>query len=102
MEKRDEPLKRNEDSICIPGQPPPEVCSGPGCVRCPPEAEIEKEKVETEKEKRAEEPICPTPQICSDEGCVPCPLEVETEKEKRAEKVCIPHCVGEHCQCENP
>ena len=37
-------VKRKEDLICIPGQwPPVLVCTGEGCIHCPPEAETEGE-----------------------------------------------------------
>ena len=112
-------VERNEDVICVPGQPPPIgdvlVCTGLGCVHCPPEGEKEKVKrqevdlIPMRFVEREEDVICipgqPPPLVCTGLGCVHCPPEEEQVKvkreEKRAAKFCSPSCVGEHCHCED-
>ena len=103
-----------EDLFCIPGQPGPPtlVCTGPGCINCPPEGQQVKREdahlIPVRYVKRVEDLFCipgqpgPPTLVCTGPGCINCPPEAETEKEKRADKVCIPHCVGEHrCQCDD-
>ena len=111
-------VKRMEDVICVPGQPPPIgdvlVCTGFGCVPCPPEGDKEKIKrnemdlIPMKYVKRVEDVICVPGQpppigdvlVCTGVGCVHCPSEADKGNAKRWQHGCIPHCVGEHCACE--